>query len=434
MSGPPSVIRRALAVYLAVVLAVAAAASAAVVALADAAAHEDLVADAEETARLVQAAVVTSLEQHRGPTTRDTFEHLLLPHVRAGTLVRVKVWERVGDGGTLRLVYSDVEELIGQEKPLRPERAEIFGTDRTLVIPVPDDEAHRTEYRQGTDMVEIFTAFTADERDFLLESYFETTTTEKAEQLHRRVLPLVLGGMAVLAVATLPVAARLAHHLVRADRERTALIDRAAGEREQERARLGQVLHDGVVQDLAGASLALTTLARSEHPDPVRIGHIADILRSDVHTLRGLLEDLVPPGLTWDALPGALEGLLRDTGIPATELRVGQGRAADETAEVVYRITRELLINAAEHSGAGTVSVTVEPGREEVLVTVADDGSGFDPDEPPEPGHVGLRIIDHISRLAGGGTRVTAAPGAGCTVEVSLPARGPGRPGPRTRD
>ncbi|MFL1380797.1 sensor histidine kinase [Nocardiopsis protaetiae] len=423
MSGPPPVIRRALAIYLAVVLTVAAAASAVVVALADATARQDLVADAEETARLVQGAVVTSLEQHSGPTTRDTFEDLLLPHVRAGTLVRVKVWERVEDGGTLRLVYSDLEELIGQEKPLRPEREEIFGTDRTLVIPVPDDPAHRTEFRQDTDLVEIFTAFRADGRDFLLESYFETTTTEKAEQLHRRVLPLVLGGMAVLAVATLPVAALLARHLVRADRERAALIDRATAERDRERARLGQYLHDGVVQDLAGASLALTTLARSDHPDPARIESIADLLRGDVRTLRGLLEDLVPPDLTWEALPDALEGLLRDTGIPATELHVGRASAADDTAEVVYRITRELLINAAEHSRAGSVAVTVEADRESVHITVSDDGAGFDPDADPEAGHVGLRIIDHISRLAGGATRVTTAPGAGCTVNVSLPAR-----------
>ena len=382
MTNPPSVIRRASAIYLAVVLVVAAVSSMAVASLADISARDDLVADAEKTARLVQGAVVTSLERYPGPITRDVFEYLLLPHVRAGTLFRVKVWEQGEDGRTLRLVYSDAEELIGQEKPLRPEREEILGTDRTLVIPVPDDDAHRTEYRQDADMVEIFTAFAADGRDFLLESYFETTTTEKAEQLHRRVLPLVLGGMTALAVATLPVAALLARHLVRADRERTALIDRAVGEREQERARLGQALHDGVVQDLAGASLALTSLARSDRPDPVRIGHIADILRSDVHTLRGLLEELVPPGPTWDTLPEALEGLLRDTGIPTTDLTIGPGRASDDTAGVVHRITRELLVNAAEHSGAASVSVTVEPDGEGVLVTVTDDGAGFDPDEP----------------------------------------------------
>jgi Signal transduction histidine kinase len=424
MTSPARLVRRATAGFVAIALAVGVVVSFGAVWTADAIVRADLVEDAEETARLVQRAVVGSLEGASDRGAREQFAAVLLPQVQAGTLARVKVWEHAEEG-RLRMVYSDLPELIDQEKRLRPDRAELFGTADVLVLPVPDDDAHRTEFVPGRDHAEVFTAFSSSGRDYLLESYFVTTAGEKTARLRARLLPVVLGGMVLFALAMLPLAASLARRIARAERERTLLIDRATREREGERARLGQQLHDGVVQDLAGASLALSALASSPHPDQHRIAAVAGVLRRDVQALRGLLDDLVPADLEWPMLEAALQQLAAEAGVPADVVVTDLPDAGPEAAALIYRAAGELLQNVARHADAATVRVTVSCDEEGVVrLTVSDDGRGFDIASPVAAGHVGLRVVEHAARATGGGLDMVSAPGAGTVASVWIRASG----------
>ena len=73
-----------------------------------------------------------------------------------------------------------------------------------------------------------------------------------------------------------------------------------------------------------------------------------------------------------------------------------------QTAEQVYNITREALVNAARHANAKSVSVQVGQSDGNYFVTVEDDGKGFDTTQPAPGGHFGLQIMQARAKHIGG--------------------------------
>src|SRR5262249_35028150 len=100
--------------------------------------------------------------------------------------------------------------------------------------------------------------------------------------------------------------------------------------------------------------------------------------------------------------------------------------AAGRHDELVVVLVRELLANVAKHTGAANVPVTVLAEPERIVLTVRDDGVGFDAGRHAEAlvnGHIGLASCERRVQSAGGALRVTSAPGHGTTVDVELPRR-----------
>ena len=85
----------------------------------------------------------------------------------------------------------------------------------------------------------------------------------------------------------------------------------------------------------------------------------------------------------------------------------------------VYRIVQEALTNAVKHAGATTVVVEVEDRGGRLRLSVADDGSGFE----PEQGHEGFGLLGMRERVAlvGGEFAVVSRPGQGTAVSATLP-------------
>lgn len=412
-------LRRAVALFVVLSALVAGVTTLGVSLVVDEIVRGDVRAEAERTARLMQIAVMTSLEQDPDIDAERHFDDVLRSHVESGTLQRVKVWKVVQDS-RLRLVYSDLADIVGQEKPLAPSRASLLGTDGTLVLAVPDDAAHVTESALVGETVEVFTAFDSGSEEFLLESYFATGSEEQAARLRSHLLPVLAGGMIVLTTAAAPLAIALGRRLNEAEAEST----RTAREREDERIRLGQRLHDGVVQDLAGASLALSALARQDRSDPARVEAIAGTLRADILLLRALLEDLVPAEVAWSDLSVRLEQIARAAGLPGAAVHVHESPEADpEVTRILCGLARELLLNAARHGEADTVVVTARVVSGQAWLEVVDDGRGFDRREPGD-GHVGLRIVEQVVRKAAGSVEISSAPGEGARVTICIPVTG----------
>ena len=96
-------------------------------------------------------------------------------------------------------------------------------------------------------------------------------------------------------------------------------------------------------------------------------------------------------------------------------------------------ILREALGNVHQHANASRVSVRLRAFGSRAVLTVADDGRGFEAPEGRRPRtgrHFGLQGMRERARLAGGGLDVESAPGEGCVVSVWVPLEAPPAPAP----
>jgi signal transduction histidine kinase len=97
-----------------------------------------------------------------------------------------------------------------------------------------------------------------------------------------------------------------------------------------------------------------------------------------------------------------------------------------EARVIAYRICQEALTNVRVHAGARRVEVRLEEAQGGLLVTVADDGDGFEADQvraTPRRGHLGLTSMSERATMADGWCRVDSHPGGGTTVRFWLPTK-----------
>jgi signal transduction histidine kinase len=130
-----------------------------------------------------------------------------------------------------------------------------------------------------------------------------------------------------------------------------------------------------------------------------------------------------------------------------TELAVEQlpARLSPELEITCFRVAQEAITNVVRHAGANHLSVQLRKSEEELVLTVTDDGAGFDPQalssgaagEPGEPETRGRNRVNRIKALGlagmnervylvGGSLSIASAPGTGTTVRAVFPLKGPG--------
>jgi signal transduction histidine kinase len=137
-------------------------------------------------------------------------------------------------------------------------------------------------------------------------------------------------------------------------------------------------------------------------------------------TLRSLIGDLRRSTLGRGGLDRALVSLIRalQAQVPAqVRARVRPVKATPEVELVIYQIAKEALTNAVTHSRASAISVSLEASPGEVMLSVTDNGVGFDPSQPIE-GHYGLHIMSERAASIGGALYVDSLFGGGCTVRL----------------
>ncbi|MFE6975183.1 sensor histidine kinase [Streptomyces sp. NPDC057682] len=190
--------------------------------------------------------------------------------------------------------------------------------------------------------------------------------------------------------------------------------------------RLERDLHDGTQSRLVALAITLSltedALTAGDAPDPVRLRSLVDRARGQTDDtlteLRRLVRGIHPVSLD-GGLGRALPELVMTSPAPVT-LRVDVPERPDPAAErAVYYCAAELLTNAAKHSGAGAVALTVERSGDRIRLVVRDDGRG---------GAVvgtGTGLTGLAERLAAvdGRLRVDSPPGGPTTVTAELPAR-----------
>jgi signal transduction histidine kinase len=265
----------------------------------------------------------------------------------------------------------------------------------------------------------------------LFEAYFPVDRLDaNTRAMAWEITPVALATIVALQLLQLPLALVLARRLDHAHREHGRLLEHAVAASDLERRRIARDLHDGVIQDLAGVAYMLNALELQLPPgsDKLRrsVGRAAGIVQVDVRALRQTMVDLYPPDLSEAGLEPAVEDLvvpLRQAGIQCA-VRVPDTTGLPElTLQLLYRSARELLRNVTKHAQATevTVDVVIEPGR--TVLTVADNGVGFEPGTTPvRSGHLGLRLLEEAVHDGGGELTVSATPGSGTSVRVEVTA------------
>ncbi len=199
---------------------------------------------------------------------------------------------------------------------------------------------------------------------------------------------------------------------------------------DEERRRIAQDIHDGVMQTLTGAVYELKALEASDTGGTLTPGlrTIRDLLHQLEVELRGVIQDLRPVELEGAGLAAAIECEARELqsryGIRCLVKFVGRRRRLAEPVEVAaLRIVKEALRNVQLHASAGVVGVQVHFRRRDVEIVLRDDGAGFDPVaiSGARP-HLGISGMRRRAEAIGGTFSIESTLGAGTTITVSLPA------------
>jgi len=200
---------------------------------------------------------------------------------------------------------------------------------------------------------------------------------------------------------------------------------------ENERRQLAADLHDGLGQLLALATLKLTALQHASPDDPgAALREVADLIAEADSAARSISFELSPAILHDLGLEPALQWLAENIqgryGIQIELALDGRPKPTDERTRIlIYRSIRELLINAAKHSGVDRVRVRLERDGGELIAEVADDGAGLELSGMPTSGFGLLSMNERLLHL-GGSMRIQSAPGRGFSVCLRAPLVGQG--------
>jgi signal transduction histidine kinase len=219
--------------------------------------------------------------------------------------------------------------------------------------------------------------------------------------------------------------------LVEKEAARQVLLKSLVEAQEEERRRLARELHDGAGQTLTSLLVRLKTVEKkAELPQVQKDLQVMQNLVSDtIEQIRTLAHQLRPAALEEFGLPLALESLVQDMsnreGLTATcKCSLKRKEIPDEIEAVLYRIAQEGLTNIVRHSHAEHLNLIVERKQQGVLMSIEDDGVGFDPTSlGVEDGkrHLGLISMRERAEILGGTLDVYTAPGKGTMIQVSIP-------------
>ncbi|HSN77088.1 MAG TPA: GAF domain-containing sensor histidine kinase [Anaerolineae bacterium] len=199
----------------------------------------------------------------------------------------------------------------------------------------------------------------------------------------------------------------------------------------QERNRLARELHDTLAQSLTAIALQLESadlLLEAGGPASaisMAVRRALELTRASLDEARRSVQDLRAAPLESRTLAEALAALVAAVngpeGLHASFEVMGAARPLPARVEVgLFRIAQEALNNVVQHARAGHCRVRLTTTPDEVRLLVADDGSGFDPDDVAA-GRFGLLGLNERARLLHGQLRLETSPGKGTCVEVVVP-------------
>jgi two-component system, NarL family, sensor kinase len=228
--------------------------------------------------------------------------------------------------------------------------------------------------------------------------------------------------LAVATTALCLVLSRRANRVRALQEVRQRLVSEAMQADDRHNRELAEHLHDGPLQTVLAARLDLDE-ARERNPDPA-LDRVYSALQDTAKGLRSTVTELHPQVLAQLGLTPGVRELLRqyESRLEVDAELEDVGKPASQT--LMYRAARELLANVNKHARAATVTVRLFRRDDRIVMTVADDGTGFDPariDDAVAAGHIGLGSLLVRFDAMGGAIDIDSTVGEGTLVTVTSP-------------
>lgn len=200
---------------------------------------------------------------------------------------------------------------------------------------------------------------------------------------------------------------------------------------EEERRRVARDLHDGPAQALTNISMRLDAVQQLYRTNPemalAEVARINSRVIAAVNDVRRLIHDLRPLAIDEVGLILAVKQLCqrceRDWNVPI-EVTVNSEVTEDISPAkqvVLYRLVQEILNNTRKHAAATRVSVEFSRSGAELILTLRDNGKGFDPSDIPA-GHYGLIGMRERVQYMGGDFQIDSQRGRGSEFRIAVKA------------
>lgn len=209
------------------------------------------------------------------------------------------------------------------------------------------------------------------------------------------------------------------------------------GAENAERRRIGRDIHDNLGQLLNGMRFDMTWLQKRcmALPNTAERREITDKLSDLIGLADRTLSSVRRVSTTLQPVPLEEVGLISAVHTYAQDFESSTGIACavaasptlddftfdDHTASNIFRIIQELLTNAARHSEATLITITLTLADDAVIITVEDNGKGITPEQIKHSQSLGIVSMEERALLIGGAFSITGQPGVGTVAKLTIP-------------
>lgn len=204
---------------------------------------------------------------------------------------------------------------------------------------------------------------------------------------------------------------------------------------ESERQRIARELHDSIGQSLSAIKFMVERGVADQYPEERRttsasLQAVVPAIQKSIEEVRRISMALRPSTLDDLGLVATLSWFIREFAATYPHIKVEkavdveEGRMPDTLKVNLFRIVQEALNNAAKHSGAERITLSLRQLAGEWHLDIEDDGRGFDPAQPRVPneeGGYGLTTMRERTELFGGTLLLESAPGEGTRIYARWP-------------
>lgn len=204
---------------------------------------------------------------------------------------------------------------------------------------------------------------------------------------------------------------------------------------EEERRRVAREIHDGPAQSLVNLVFRIEVcekLIAVDARDKVlsELKALKLLIKNSIQDVRKIIFDLRPMALDdlglLPVLRRYLEGLEMRENLSVEFIVLGEEFSINPTIEAgIFRIVQEALNNVAKHARANNVKLAISFSPALLIISVCDNGTGFDPEEVKEyykkGEHFGLISMRERAELLNGKFEIKSAPGKGTRLKFTIP-------------